>query len=162
MASNHLEDLVAEWYQLRGYFVRRNIQVGKRAKGGYDCELDIVAFRPETRELVHLEPSLDTLSWEKRQARYAKKFAAGRKHIPTLFPGIDLPEHLEQVALFAYGGKGGQTHLAGGRILLVRELMQDILASLRGRRVASAAVPEEYPILRSLQFAVEYWPIARS
>jgi hypothetical protein len=46
MAGNHLEDLVAEWYQFQGFFVRRNIQVGKRLRGGYECELDIVAFQP--------------------------------------------------------------------------------------------------------------------
>jgi hypothetical protein len=91
LASNHLEDLVAEWYQLRGFFVRRNVQVGKRSRGGNECELD---------------------------------------------------------------------ELAGGRIVLVREFMQEILAALRGRRVASAAVPEEYPLLRTLQFAVEFWPLA--
>jgi hypothetical protein len=34
--------------------VRRNVQVGKRPKGGYECELDIVAFHPEQRALVHL------------------------------------------------------------------------------------------------------------
>ena len=39
MAGNHLESLVAEWYEFRGYFVRRNIRVGKRSKGGYECEL---------------------------------------------------------------------------------------------------------------------------
>src|SRR5690554_419807 len=41
---NHLEQLVAEWYEYRGYFVRRNIQVGPRANGGYECELDAVLF----------------------------------------------------------------------------------------------------------------------
>jgi hypothetical protein len=42
LAGNHLEALVAEWYEVRGYFVRRNVQVGKRPKGGYECEFDIV------------------------------------------------------------------------------------------------------------------------
>ena len=49
MPGNHLESLVAEWYEFRGYFVRRNVPVGKRPKGGYDCELDIVAFHPEQK-----------------------------------------------------------------------------------------------------------------
>ena len=59
MAVNHLEQLVAEWYEYQGYFVRKNVLVGKRAKGGYECELDIVAFNPATKKLVHIEPSLD-------------------------------------------------------------------------------------------------------
>ena len=44
MSSNFLEQLVAEFYEYKGYFVRRNILVGKRAKGGYECELDVVAL----------------------------------------------------------------------------------------------------------------------
>lgn len=75
---NHLEQLVAEWYEYRGYFVRRNVQVGPRTKGGYECELDVVAFHPAQNHLVHIEPSMDADSWTKREKRYAKKFSAGR------------------------------------------------------------------------------------
>ena len=31
---------------------------------------------------------------------YRKKFQAGRKYIPNLFRGIDLPEEIEQIAVF--------------------------------------------------------------
>ena len=55
MSGNHLEELVAECYQLQGYFVRRNVQVGKRLQGGYECELDVVAFHPGLQKLVHVE-----------------------------------------------------------------------------------------------------------
>ena len=86
MAGNHLESLVSEWYEFRGYFVRRNVQVGKRASGGYDCELDIVAFHPEQRSLVHLEPSLDCHSWAIREGRQAAasidKVLMGRTDLP--------------------------------------------------------------------------------
>lgn len=34
MAANHLEQLVAEWYEFEGYFVRRNVMVGRRPSGG--------------------------------------------------------------------------------------------------------------------------------
>ena len=43
---NHLEQLFTERYEYRGYFVRRNVQVGPRLKGEYECELDVVAFHP--------------------------------------------------------------------------------------------------------------------
>src|SRR3546814_1397354 len=82
---NHLEQLTAEWYEVRGYFVRRNVQVGKRVKGGYECELDVVAFCPQRRHLVHVEPSMDANTWATREARYTKKFEAGRKYIPGIF-----------------------------------------------------------------------------
>lgn len=50
---NHLEQITAEWYAFRGYFVRRNVQVGRRFNGGYECELDIVAYCPNRQHLVH-------------------------------------------------------------------------------------------------------------
>ena len=62
MAGNFLEQLVAEWYEYKGYFVRRNVLVGRRSRGGYECELDVVAFNPEEKHLVHIEPSVDQRS----------------------------------------------------------------------------------------------------
>lgn len=55
--STTFEDLLAEWYEYRGFFVRRNVLVGKRPNGGYECELDVVAFHLTQKRLVHLEPS---------------------------------------------------------------------------------------------------------
>jgi hypothetical protein len=159
MAGNYLEELVAEWYQHEGYFVRRNVQVGKRPKGGYECELDIVAFHPERKELVHIEPSLDADGWEKREQRYSKKFDAGRRFIPTMFHGLELPSKIDQVALFVFGG-GGHKTLAGGRVMFIREFMRKILESVRKHTVEAAVIPEQYPLLRTLQFAAQYWPVS--
>ncbi len=157
MAGNHLESLVAEWYELQGYFVRRNVQVGKRPKGGYECELDVVAFHPQLKSLVHIEPSLDADSWAVRERRYRKKFEAGRKYIPQLFPGIPIPAHIDQIALFVYGGTNVDREIAGGRVMFIREFMADIRKEIGGRKISKAAVPEEFPLLRTLQFAVEFW-----
>jgi hypothetical protein len=159
MPGNHLEELVAEWYQLQGYFVRRNVQVGKRSQGGYECELDVVAFHPAQKKLVHVEPSLDADSWTKRELRYAKKFEAGRRYIPSLFAGLTLPCEPEQIPLFVFGGPA-RTTLAGGRVVLIKDFMRAVLHGIRGRRVNETAIPEEYPLLRTLQFAAQYWPIA--
>jgi len=85
---NYLEELTREWYEYQGYFVRQNVMVGKRPKGGYECELDVVAFHPVRKHLVHIEPSMDADSWAVREIRYKRKFNAGKKYIPTLFEGI--------------------------------------------------------------------------
>jgi hypothetical protein len=161
LAGNHLESLVAEWYEFCGYFVRRNIQVGKRPKGGYECELDIVAFNPEKQSLIHVEPSLDAHSWNERETRYKKKFEAGRKYIPGLFPGVPIPEHIEQIALFVYGGGKHTKDIAGGRVLFIRDFMEEVLAGIKDRKVDSSAIPEALPLLRTLQFAVQYWKDVR-
>ena len=80
---NHLEQLISEWYEFKGYFVRRNIKVGKLSKGGYEGELDVVAFHPMEKHLIHIEPSIDADSWSKRENRFKKKFSAGKKYIKT-------------------------------------------------------------------------------
>lgn len=157
---NFLEQLVAEWYEFRGYFVRRNINVGPRSKGGFESELDVVAFHPGLRHLVHIEPSMDAHSWDQRQTRFAAKFSAGRKYIPTLFVGFELPEP-EQIALLVFAGGPKHTEIGGGKVLLIQDLMNEIRSDsqwgLAARSVSNRAVPEQYVILRSLQFAANYW-----
>ena len=153
---NHLEQLVAEWYEFRGYFVRRNVQVGKRLKGGYECELDVFAFHPQEQRLVHIEPSMDAHTWAKREARFTKKFEAGRKYIPTLFSGIILPSEIEHIALLGFASNTTVKTLGAGRIMTTSELFREIVDGLSGRRIAKAAVPEQYPLLRTIQFACEH------
>lgn len=156
MANNFLEQLLSEWYEFQGYFVRRNVLVGKRPKGGYECELDVVAFHPEHRHLVHLEPSMDASSWRERERRYKKKFDAGRKYIPKLFAGLEVPGEVEQIAVLVFASKHSRTTLGGGQILLVEELLERIFTRLKDSRVASSAMPEGFPILRAFQFVADY------
>jgi hypothetical protein len=154
---NFLEQLVAEWYEYQGYFVRRNVNVAKRAKGGYDAELDVVAFNPKTRHLVLVETSMDARSWAAREEKFATKFAAGRKYIRNIFQGFgDLPEP-ECIAVIVIGS--GKTHhtIGGGKLMHISELMLSIKADVEKRRVDNAAIPEQYVMLRTLQFAANFW-----
>lgn len=153
---NFLEELVAQWYEFNGYFVRQNVLVGRRTAGGYECELDVVAFHPSQRHLVHVEASMDALPWAKREVRYRKKFEAGRTHIPDLFSGLEIPNRIEQIALVGYGSRKNRTHVAGAEIRLVDDYLREILEALRDRRIASSAVPEDKPLLRMLQYVAEH------
>ena len=156
MANNFLEQLVAEWYEYQGYFVRRNVPVGRRTKGGYECELDIIAFDPVRQHLVHIEPSMDAESWEKRERSFRKKFDAGLKYIPDLFPGSDLPQRIEQNAIFAFASRTNHPTLAGRKVLQVSDLMREIMEDLSDSKIGATPVPEHHPILRTLQFVVQY------
>lgn len=156
MAANYLEQFLAEWYEYQGYFIRRNVWVGKREKGGYECELDIVAFHPGKKHLLQVEPSSDADSWAKREERYARKFLAGRKYIPELFKDFEARGPIDQIAVFVSASKQNRQSLAGGRIVLASEILVDILKELRSSSIFSSAVSEQYPILRTLQFVCEY------
>lgn len=163
MASNHLEDLIAEWLEYRGFFVRRNVLVGKRSKGGHECELDVVAFHPAERRLLHYEPSMDADSWAEREERFSNKFAAGLRYIPTLFAGIEIPAKIEQIAVLGFASVRNKKTLAGARIQLASELVDEILTGLRDKRLAKEAVPEQFPLVRTLQYVSEArWRTARS
>lgn len=153
---NYLEDFVAQWYEYKGFFVRRNVLVGKRSAGGYECELDVIALHPGEGRLVHVEPSMDAHSWKTREDRFRKKFAAGKKYIPELFSGLQVPEEIDQIALLGYGSKRNHSHLGGGRIMLVDELLREVLLALKEHRIASNAVPEDKPIIRTLQYVAEF------
>lgn len=156
MTNNYLEQLVAEWYEFRGFFVRRNILVGKRPSGGYECELDIVAFHPVKRELVHVEPSMDANSWAVRERRFKKKFDAGRRYIPGLFTGLDIPSEIEQIALLGFGSDVNHPTLGGGLVITIEQLLKEIFAYLKDRKIPSSAISENFILLRAYQFVSNF------
>jgi hypothetical protein len=71
---SHLESLIAEYLEWQGYLIRRNMKVGRRAKGGWEMELDVVGYHPQLNKIIHYEPSIHALRWAEREARYVKKF----------------------------------------------------------------------------------------
>jgi len=152
--ANHLEQLVAEWYEYRGYLIQRNVRVGPRRNGGHECELDVIAFNPRTQHLVQIEPSADTNKQSVRESRYRKKFDAGKKYIPSLFAGLTIPTDIEQIGVFLYGAS--KPGIAGGRMMLVSELLAEIMTALKGVSISKKAVSENFPLLRTLQLASEF------
>lgn len=153
---NHLEQLAAEWYEYQGYFVRRNVLVGKLSSGGWECELDVVAFHPAKMHLVHIEPTMDTHSWSKRESRYLKKFQAGRRYIPFMFAGMGAPESIDQIALLGLGSKKNHQTLAGGKVMLISDLLAEVTDELKLKRVETEIVPELFPLLRTIQFVCQH------
>lgn len=148
---NHLEQLVSEWLQYRHYFVKTSIQVGPLGHGGFEGELDVVALNLSSRHLIHIECSLDSHSWEKREERFSLKFARGRKHIKEVFSGLELPEP-DQVALLQYA-TSATTSLGGARLVTVKGFVAEVLKGLEGTSPSSGAVPTKFPLLRTMQLA---------
>jgi hypothetical protein len=149
---NHLEQLVAEWLQYNGYFVRVSVPVGPRANGGFEGELDVVGIHFARQHLIHVECSLDALSQEKRETRFSLKFERGKRFIKEVFRGCPIPEEVEQVVVLQFAGsKVGA--FGGARLVTVRDLIHEIYAGLKGTSPQSKAVPSNLPLLRTLQLA---------
>jgi hypothetical protein len=106
--------------------------------------------------MVHIEPSLDAESWEKRERLFKKKFEAGRKYIPELFDGYDLPDDIERIAILVFASKSNHPMLGGGKVLLISDLMRQIMEDLGDKKALSNMVAEHHTILRTLQFVIEY------
>lgn len=70
---NFLESLAAEWYAIQGYFMRTNIKANRRGNGGWNNEIDVLAYDPGSAKLVHLETS------------------KGSQRTPTLFGPFRIP-----------------------------------------------------------------------
>jgi hypothetical protein len=153
----YLQRLAAEWYEYHGYFVHTDLWVGVQADGSCECELDLVAFHPTRRYLVHLEPSFDLLSWQEREQHFQPKFAAGRKYLHRMF-GTESQIHLEQIALLVADEERPRT-LAGARVLRLAEFPRDDARGAGrirdggGGRARSMAAGADAAIRRSLSIA---------
>jgi len=149
---NFLEQLVAEWYGYRGYFVRTNIHFGKRVRGGWEGEMDVVAYKPQEKTLIHLETSGDADSWNQRRERFRKKFEAAARHYEKVF---DFEfERVRKVAIVGFVRPKGSIGLGGDiELVTIPEMMIEITKEMRRLKPTNIAIPEVYPLLRAIQFA---------
>ena len=65
-------------------------------------------------------------------------------------------EEIEQIAVLAFASKQNKQEFAGGKILLVDELLCEIVKKLSKTQINKNAVPEQYPLLRTIQFITHY------
>lgn len=151
MQVNFLEEIVSEWYEYKGYIIRRNDRVGKRKEGGHEGELDVIAFDPQTQHLVHLETSMDSSSWTYRDNRFRKKFEIGSRYIKSLFKGVELPDNIEKIVILGIGSRNTHKEIGGGKIIFIEQFISTILKELSDISYLKKIVPEKYPILRTLQ-----------
>lgn len=152
--ASHLETLIHEYLEWQGHLVRSNVKVGRRAKSGWEMELDLIGYNPVALHLVHYEPSLDALSWEKREQRFTKKFAAARKYLFTeVFPWLPANAKLEQYAVLPNPSQT-RPQIGGGAVIGVDRLVADIRAQVIACGVmARNAIPEGFPLLRTRQLS---------
>jgi len=152
---NHFEQLIAEWLEFKGYFVRCNVNVGRRPAGGHEGELDVVGFHPETKHVLHIEPSGDAGAWDTREERFRRKFSIGSQYILSeVFPWLPETTQIEQWAV-VWSCTTKRATVGGGKLIsassLYRLIAQDIRL-LEGSRV----IPEKFALLRTMQLTMRY------
>ncbi len=166
---NFLEQLAAEWYQHKGYFVRTNIRFGRRARGGYIGEMDVVGYKPETQEFIHVEASTDALPWPVRKERFERKFSDARKYYMEIFPFKEMHIKPRQIALVGFnlnpsteasweslvpdGSPLGNIKI---EVIHIPEFLKQINAELKNKNPQNDAIPETYPLLRAIQYSAFY------
>lgn len=155
MGANYLVQLAAEWYEYQGFLVQRNVALPFPGKRGA-LELDIVAIQPETAEIVHLEASMDSDSWQKRDRRFRAKFKAGQEYCHTLAKPMRGKVTVRQRALLVYARGARRRSLGGGELVLMPNFLLEITEALSQQRLHQQIVPEHLPLIRTLQFAAEY------
>jgi hypothetical protein len=151
----HLEQLISEYYNWKGFLVKQNVKVGRRGAGGWEMELDVVAYHPHEGRLIHVEASLDAHSWERREERYAKKFSIGEKYIlKDIFTWLPAETAIERIAIFP-SAPAGRTHIAGACLRSIDGFMKEVRSEILTCRVmAKDAIPEQYPLLRTVQLTL--------
>lgn len=153
---NFLEQLVAEWYASQGYFVLTNVKFGKRNAGGWEGEMDVVAFQPADKMLIHLEVSTDADSWEERGKRFRKKFDSAQKHYKSTFP-FEFTDPVRKIAIVGQAkSKKEFRFLENVELWLVSETIARIAREMKEKDPVKNAIPEGYPLLRAIQFAVRW------
>ena len=154
---NFLEQLVAEWYEYAGYFVRSNVRARKRAEGGWDAELDVLAYDPSNGTLLHVETSGDASSWAERKRRFlTKKFMLRREEYEAIL-GCKVSK-IRKIAVVGYV-RSTKVDLNWGKdieVVLIPDLMTQIAGKLRSQNPMQEAVPEGFPILRAVQTVLAY------
>jgi len=151
---NFLEQLSAEWYEYKGYFVRTNVKFGKRKEGGYKGEMDVVAYNPSNREILHIETSTDSNSWPKRKKIFIKKFKDAKEHYLEIFP---YKGKFKQMAIVGPNLK--QTTESFGKSIEIKHIpafLTEITEELKTKDPMKDAIPESYPLLRVVQYSAFY------
>lgn len=117
-------------------------------------ELDIVAYHPDLKRLVHIEASLDAHSWERREERYAKKFEVGEKYIlGEVFTWLPPGTIIERIAIFP--SIAGREHMCNARLQSIDGFTSEVMTEIRkGKVMAKEAIPEQFPLLRTLQLSL--------
>ncbi len=154
-STNFLEELVAEWYEYNGHFVRRNVWYGNGPKGGRKGDMDVLAFNPKRKVFVHVEAdgSSDKLSIVLK--RLGNKFGTATSHYAQFVRGFKVEKAAVVTAVAAIKKNCKlPKNMNAVTIMTCSELTVKIIKVLKGKNPNNAVIPESWPLLRAIQLAI--------
>jgi len=154
---NFLEQLAAEWYEYEGYFVLSNRTRKTPGRAGFEGELDVLAFRLEERDFLHIETSTDSESYDDRKETFRNHFAKAAAWYSEWL-SCEASE-VRKLAIVGWAKKPtkDKDYFGNGiQMQTIPQFIAQIAKELAGKKPTDAAVPEGFPLVRAIQFAVHY------
>lgn len=149
-----LEQLVREYYEMQGYWVRTNVKFGPLGHGGYIGEADVLAFDPRKRLLVHVEPTMGSESWAKRRQTINAKFDKAAPYYDEMFPVAI--HHKVRFAIAGWGLSSPPIEIPGIEILTVGQFVQRCQKLVAELFTGTSSPAEQFPLLRTMYFAMKW------
>ena len=150
MSYNVLEELAKEYYEyIKEYFVRTNVRFNKRKKkGGYKGEIDILAYVPNERKLIHLECSMGGESNDNGFKKAKKKFPDNLDY-KNLYPDNTLDfEKVEKLFIFKQTKELNDIVMPEGvKSVNLGAFIREVYNSLN-TDIMNKIIPEAYPLLQ--------------
>lgn len=145
---NQLEEMVKEYYEYSGYFVKTNIRFYKLERGGYKGETDVIAYNPQNMNLIHIECSQEAVSDKDLKAKADKKFPKELDYEKELNLKI---KEISKIFIVGQSSASKQDLMPYGvEHKSVKQFMKEVYDFITEDFMHNA-VPEVYPLLRTIQ-----------
>ena len=119
------------------------------------CPLPPLHAKPHSAPHQAVGPSDDRSSRGASLREYPDdETTVDRRH--ALLKGFDVPEHIQQIAVFFFASNARRKAIGGGKIVLVGDILAEMVEDLGKNKIAAHAVPETFPLLRTVQFVTEF------
>lgn len=148
---NHLEELVREYYEYQGWFVRTNVRFNKLSHGGYKGEADVLALNPDpnSAELVHVECTEAAFSDSDLKNLADKKFQLTNAQYAQLL-GFQVKTVLRVFIVGQSGVSKEGLMPTGVKHKSLKAFFKEVNDSI-SKDFLQKAVPESFPLLRTMQ-----------
>ena len=156
--SSFLDLLAAEWFSYRErYCTRVNVPLRKRAKGGHEGDADVIGIPPINSGLpvIHVEASQAAQSLKTQLPVLKRKFEKAADDYREL-TGVTIDE-VKKIVIAGWAKELGndikEPTLIVYTVPLFMKMVTDVL---KGIDPWKNAIPETFPILRAIQYALWY------